>query len=44
MRREKSTNEEVDIVNVSPEPSVSGGKQQSGDEMEAEPEVFSRTL
>lgn len=43
MRREKGTNEEVDILNVSPEASVSGGKK-SDEEMEAEPEVFSRTL
>lgn len=43
MRREKGNNEEVDILNVSPEPSVCGGKQ-SDDELEAEPEVFSRTL
>lgn len=43
MRREKGTNDEVDILNVSPEASVSGGKQ-SDEESEAEPKVFSRTL
>lgn len=43
MRREKGINEEVDILNVSPEPSVFDGKQ-SDDELETETEVFSRTL
>lgn len=43
MRREKGNIEEVDIVNVSPEPSVFDAKQ-SDEELEAEPEVFSRTL
>lgn len=43
MRREKGTNDEVDILNVSPEPNQFGA-QQSDEEIEAEPEVFSRTL
>lgn len=43
MRREKGINEEVDIVNITSELSTAGEKQ-SEDELDPEPEVFSRTL
>lgn len=43
MRRDKGNTEEVDILNVSPEPSVTASKP-SEDELEEESEVFSRTL